>query len=216
MMPLFLQISSSLTTFSVSLNNCKHCIVSTQLELHHHPTNRCRETTLQTLSPAYFDVGTSRYHSTLLETVKSNPLSTSVFCHTLYPLPLCRLAHLSVKLLAILPSKLPANLPLKLPLNQLLSPPTSPQVNQLHNLQANLPLSPLTSLPPMAPAPTEPAPVAKKEGPHPSYVQVAKPFICQQKIQSLQIAIGSNPTREDQYRLQGVQYIHDIRTALQL
>jgi hypothetical protein len=66
----------------------------------------------------------------------------------------------------------------------------------------------------MAPAivatPTEPP------GPHPSYIQVAKPFIFEQKVQSQIIATGANPAREDAYRLQGVQWIDEVRRALQL
>ena len=30
------------------------------------------------------------------------------------------------------------------------------------------------------------------------------------------IAIGNNPTREDQFRLQGVQWINDVRKVLSL
>ncbi len=57
---------------------------------------------------------------------------------------------------------------------------------------------------------------AEAPGPHPSYIQVAKPFIFEQKVQSSVIATGANPQREDNYRLQGVQWIDDVRRALQL
>jgi hypothetical protein len=53
-------------------------------------------------------------------------------------------------------------------------------------------------------------------GPHPSYIHVAEQFTFQQKLQNQLIAIGTNPTREDNFRLQGVQWINDVRTALQL
>jgi CTD kinase subunit beta len=53
-------------------------------------------------------------------------------------------------------------------------------------------------------------------GPHPSYIQVAKPFLFQQQLQNRLVAIGTNPTREDAFRLQGVQWINEIRTTLQL
>jgi hypothetical protein len=69
----------------------------------------------------------------------------------------------------------------------------------------------------MAPAPTtanESAPASY--GPHPSFIQVAKPFVFQQQLQGQLVAIGTNPTREDTFRLQGVQWINDVRTALQL
>jgi CTD kinase subunit beta len=66
---------------------------------------------------------------------------------------------------------------------------------------------------PAATAPSEPVPV---QGPHPSYIQVAKPHLFHQQIQGQLVAIGTNPTREDGFRLQGVQWINDVRIALQL
>jgi CTD kinase subunit beta len=69
----------------------------------------------------------------------------------------------------------------------------------------------------MAPAaipPNESGPA--NTGPHPSSIQVAKPYIFQQQLQGQLVAIGTNPTREDMFRLQGVQWINDVRTALQL
>jgi CTD kinase subunit beta len=53
-------------------------------------------------------------------------------------------------------------------------------------------------------------------GPHPSFIHVAKPYLFHQQIQGQLIAIATNPTREDAFRLQGVQWISDVRTALQL
>lgn len=64
-------------------------------------------------------------------------------------------------------------------------------------------------------APAE-VPYSHKLGPHPSYIQVAKPFVFEQKIQAQIIATGANPQREDTFRLQGVQWIDDTRRALQL
>lgn len=66
---------------------------------------------------------------------------------------------------------------------------------------------------PTAAATSEPLPVT---GPHPSYIQVAKPYLFHQQIQGQLVAIGTNPTREDTFRLQGVQWINDVRVALQL
>lgn len=57
---------------------------------------------------------------------------------------------------------------------------------------------------------------ADQPGPHPSYIQVAKPYLFEQKIQGQIIATGANPAREDTIRLQGVQWIDDTRRALQL
>jgi len=53
-------------------------------------------------------------------------------------------------------------------------------------------------------------------GPTPSFIYVAKRFVFQQQIQTHMIAIGNNPTREDNFRLQGVQWINDVRKALSL
>jgi CTD kinase subunit beta len=65
-------------------------------------------------------------------------------------------------------------------------------------------------------APATVAPPADPPGPHPSYIQVAKPFIFEQKVQGQIIATGANPAREDNFRLQGVQWIDEVRRALQL
>ncbi|KAK6585239.1 hypothetical protein PZA11_001966 [Diplocarpon coronariae] len=64
----------------------------------------------------------------------------------------------------------------------------------------------------MAPAIVAPAQL----GPHPSYINVAQVYLFQQQLQGRLVAIGANPTREDTFRLQGVQWINDVRTALQL
>lgn len=53
-------------------------------------------------------------------------------------------------------------------------------------------------------------------GPHPSFIQVAKPFLFHQQIEEQLVAIGTNLAREDIYRLQGIQWIHEVRTAMQL
>ncbi|ESZ93336.1 hypothetical protein SBOR_6263 [Sclerotinia borealis F-4128] len=71
----------------------------------------------------------------------------------------------------------------------------------------------------MAPAPMAPVPEpaqANPPGPHPSFIQVAKPYMFQQQVNSKLMTIGTNPTREDQFRLQGVTWINDVRIALQL
>lgn len=68
---------------------------------------------------------------------------------------------------------------------------------------------------PSAAPPVEPPP-QQITGPHPSYITVAKPFVFQQQLQSQLVVIGTNPSREDTFRLSGVQWINDVRTALQL
>lgn len=68
----------------------------------------------------------------------------------------------------------------------------------------------------MAPVPNPPQIDQPRPGPHPSHVQVAKPFIFEQKIQSQILVSGSNPQAEDNYRLDGVNWINSVRRALQL
>ncbi|PKS07347.1 hypothetical protein jhhlp_005949 [Lomentospora prolificans] len=53
-------------------------------------------------------------------------------------------------------------------------------------------------------------------GPHPGIVTVPEQYIFEQNIRQMQRAAGSDPTREDNYRLQGVQMIDNVRKALQL
>lgn len=53
-------------------------------------------------------------------------------------------------------------------------------------------------------------------GPHPSYVQVAKPYVFEQEVQQCQQRIGATETQEDVKRLQGVAWIDSVRRALQL
>ena len=67
----------------------------------------------------------------------------------------------------------------------------------------------------MAPAPETPQ-ASNPTGPHPSFIQVAKPYMFQQQVHSSLMIMGTNPTREDQFRLQGVTWINDVRIALQL
>lgn len=69
----------------------------------------------------------------------------------------------------------------------------------------------LASLMKMAPAQT-----AATTGPHPSYINVAQVYLFQQQLNGMMVALGTNANREDTFRLQGVQWINDVRTALQL
>ncbi|KAK7539337.1 cyclin [Phyllosticta citribraziliensis] len=52
--------------------------------------------------------------------------------------------------------------------------------------------------------------------PHPSFIEVAKPYIFQQKIEHYLAIIGMTEAKEDGIRLQGVKLIDDVRKALQL
>lgn len=53
-------------------------------------------------------------------------------------------------------------------------------------------------------------------GPHPSFIEVAKPYIFEQKLQDCMKIIGMNEAKEDVVRLQGVAWIDQVRKALQL
>ncbi|KAI4808851.1 cyclin, partial [Aureobasidium sp. EXF-8845] len=60
------------------------------------------------------------------------------------------------------------------------------------------------------------APNDTNVGPHPSFIQVANPYIFQQQLQSSLNALGATEHKEDSIRLQGVHYIDSVRKALQL
>lgn len=51
---------------------------------------------------------------------------------------------------------------------------------------------------------------------HPSFIQVAKPYIFERTVQDCFHALGVNPLREDSLRLQGVTWIENLRKKLHL
>ncbi|KAJ5272801.1 hypothetical protein N7478_007926 [Penicillium angulare] len=51
---------------------------------------------------------------------------------------------------------------------------------------------------------------------HPSFIQVARPYMFEQTIQDCIHAMGMNPMREESLRLQGVSWIDNIRKDLHL
>ncbi|KAL1623572.1 RNA polymerase II C-terminal domain kinase beta subunit [Neofusicoccum ribis] len=68
----------------------------------------------------------------------------------------------------------------------------------------------------MAPAPAPLTAPNGQPGPHPSFIEVAKPYIFQQKVEAYLAAIGMAEAKEDSIRLQGVQLIDTVRRSLQL
>lgn len=60
------------------------------------------------------------------------------------------------------------------------------------------------------PAVPDPPPI------HPSFIQIAKPYIFEQTIQDCIAAMGVNPLREEALRLQGVTWIDNVRRVLHL
>ena len=79
----------------------------------------------------------------------------------------------------------------------------------------------LQQLPSMAPdkkdeAPSPDSAIADPPPIHPSFIQVAKPYIFEQTIQKCIAAMGVNPLREESLRLQGVTWLDNIRRVLYL
>ncbi|KAK2767282.1 RNA polymerase II C-terminal domain kinase beta subunit [Emmonsiellopsis sp. PD_33] len=59
-------------------------------------------------------------------------------------------------------------------------------------------------------------PIPAPQGPHPSYIQVAKPYIFERTVHECIAATGVDQLREDNIRLQGVTWIDNVRKALHL
>ena len=53
-------------------------------------------------------------------------------------------------------------------------------------------------------------------GPHPSYIEIAKPYILQSRIRKCLADVHMSDGKEDAVRLQGVAWIDQVRRALQL
>lgn len=62
----------------------------------------------------------------------------------------------------------------------------------------------------------DPTPPPDPPGPHPSFIQVAKPYLFEQIIQECLTATGVNQLREENIRLQGITWIDNVRKALHL
>ncbi|KAF2849769.1 cyclin-like protein [Plenodomus tracheiphilus IPT5] len=56
----------------------------------------------------------------------------------------------------------------------------------------------------------------ERVGPHPSYIEIAKPYILQSRIQRCLSEVHMSDAKEDAVRLQGVAWIDQVRRALQL
>ncbi|KAI4910261.1 hypothetical protein J4E90_007694 [Alternaria incomplexa] len=56
----------------------------------------------------------------------------------------------------------------------------------------------------------------ERVGPHPSYIEIAKPYILQSRMQKCLAEIHMSDAKEDAVRLQGVAWIDQVRRALQL
>ena len=65
-------------------------------------------------------------------------------------------------------------------------------------------------------APLQTTDPAEQPGPHPSYIQIAKPYVFDHKLQECLEAAGITEAKEDSIRLQGVTWIDSVRKALRL
>ena len=68
----------------------------------------------------------------------------------------------------------------------------------------------------MAPAASPSERERERVGPHPSYIEIAKPYILQWRMQKCLSEISMTDAKEDVVRLQGVAWIDQVRRALQL
>ncbi|KAK3045139.1 hypothetical protein LTS18_014480, partial [Coniosporium uncinatum] len=64
--------------------------------------------------------------------------------------------------------------------------------------------------------PTIPANEIGAPGPHPSYIEIAKPYVFEQKLQEHMTKIGMSEAKESEVRLRGITWIDSTRRALQL
>ena len=55
-----------------------------------------------------------------------------------------------------------------------------------------------------------------RPGPYPSYIQTAKPYVFDSKIQECVLAAGITEARDDSVRLQAVTWIDSVRRAMHL
>lgn len=53
-------------------------------------------------------------------------------------------------------------------------------------------------------------------GPHPSYIETAKPYIFESQILDSLTSAGISEARDDNIRLQGIMWIDNVRKAMHL
>lgn len=68
----------------------------------------------------------------------------------------------------------------------------------------------------MAPSLTHDLIENNQPGPHPSYIQIAKPYVFQHKMLECITSAGSTEAKDDAIRLQGVAWIDSVRKAMHL
>ena len=68
----------------------------------------------------------------------------------------------------------------------------------------------------MAPAATTGEVAGEPVGPHPSYIEIAKPYVFESKIRECLTIGGVSEAKDDSIRLQGVAWIDSVRKTLHL
>ncbi|KAL8853874.1 MAG: hypothetical protein Q9221_001345 [Calogaya cf. arnoldii] len=68
----------------------------------------------------------------------------------------------------------------------------------------------------MAPSQTSEPSEGPQPGPHPSYIQIAKPYVFESKIQECMLVAGITEARDEDIRLQAVAWIDNVRRAMHL
>lgn len=68
----------------------------------------------------------------------------------------------------------------------------------------------------MAPSHTTVTTADGRQGPHPSYIKSAKPFIFDREIRECLTKGGSSANRDNKVRLEGISWIDGVRRALHL
>jgi len=68
----------------------------------------------------------------------------------------------------------------------------------------------------MAPTPTVESIENGRVGPHPSYIEIAKPYIFEPQLQRSLAGAGVSEAKDDSIRLQGVAWIDSVRKFMHL
>ena len=55
-----------------------------------------------------------------------------------------------------------------------------------------------------------------KIGPHPSYIEIAKPYVFETKVQECLTTAGVSEAKDESIRLQGIAWIDSVRKFLRL
>lgn len=68
----------------------------------------------------------------------------------------------------------------------------------------------------MPPPPSSESVENSKIGPHPSYIETAKPYIFETNLRESNTKAGISEAKDDSIRLQGISWIDSVRKSLHL